>query len=69
MGVADNVFLALIFVGALSAVAGWFPGVYLVLVGFGGHLAGHLVIGVVGYREVMSRPWPRAVPLEDDDDW
>ena len=26
-------------------------------------------IGVVSYRRVMSRPWPRVAPLPDDDDW
>jgi hypothetical protein len=69
IGVADNVFTLLMVVGAVSALAGWFPGIYLVLAGFGGHLAGHLLVGVAGYRDVMSRPWPQVSPLDDDDDW
>jgi len=67
--VADSLFTLLIVVGALAAIAGWFPGIYLALAGFFGHLAGHLIVGRVGYREVMRRPWPEVHPLDDDDDW
>jgi hypothetical protein len=28
-----------------------------------------LAIGAWSYRRVMSRPWPKVPPIEDDDDW
>jgi hypothetical protein len=32
--------------------------------------AGHLAVGILGYRETMSRPWPKVPPIKnDDDDW
>lgn len=68
-GLADSIFTLLIVVGALAAIGGWLSGIYLALAGFGGHLMGHLIVGVVGYRDVMRRPWPKVPPLDDDDDW
>jgi hypothetical protein len=69
VGAADSLFTLLILVGALAAIAGWLPGIYLALAGFFGYLADHLIVGVAGYREVMRRPWPKVRPLDDDDDW
>ena len=45
-------------------------GVLLILVGVVGMFATRLVVGVVGYRQTMRRPWPKVPPVEDeDDDW
>jgi hypothetical protein len=45
-------------------------GAYLMLGGFFTHFFVELTIGVRAYRDVMSRPWPKVVPLsDDDDDW
>jgi hypothetical protein len=67
--VGDVLFTAALGTGAFAAVLGWTPGVVLLLAGFAGHLAGHVALGVAGYRRVMRRPWPPVRPLADDDDW
>ena len=33
-----------------------------------GRIATDLVVGLIGYRNAMRRPWPRVEPLVDDDD-
>ena len=55
--------------GALTAVAGWRPGVVIMLAGFVGTLAAHLLVGISGYRRAMRRPWPDVRPLVDEDEW
>jgi len=59
----------LLFAGLGSAIVGWEPGVFVALAAFGGLLGGHLLVGLAGYRRVMSRPWPRVEPISRDDDW
>lgn len=60
---------ALLVIGAVLAAANSRLGALALLVAFVGILATHLVVGVWGYRRVMSRPWPAVAPLTDDDDW
>lgn len=55
--------------GVYAAAFGHRFGAYLLLSGFALTLVIHLALGVVGYREVMNRPWPQVPPLEDDDEW
>jgi hypothetical protein len=62
-------FHGLFLVGAFAAVVGWEPGVVVMLAGFVGLLGAHLAAGIAAYRRIMSRPWPRVPPLEDDDEW
>jgi hypothetical protein len=57
-----------LYAGAFSAIF-WAPGIFVALGAVGGLLIGHLIVGVVAYRRVMSRPWPKVKPLEDDEDW
>ena len=35
---------------------------------FSSSISTHLLVGVVGYRRVMTREWPKVRPL-DDDEW
>lgn len=69
-GLAETLWTVLLLVGAVSAVF-WQPGLWLMLAGFVGLVAGHLAIGVAGYRSVMRRSWPSVEPIDpdDDDDW
>jgi high-affinity Fe2+/Pb2+ permease len=62
------VWTAFLFVGGFGAALGWRPGVFLMLAGLIGFVAGHLVMGVTEYHRIMSRPWPKVRPLDDDDD-
>jgi hypothetical protein len=52
----------------VAAVAGSRVGAYLMLGALGGTISVHLVVGVIGYRRAMARPWPRVSPLDDEDD-
>ena len=55
--------------GGLAAGLGWRAGIVVLLLGFVGTIAVHLLMGIVDYRRVMSRPWPKVAPLEDEDEW
>ncbi|HET9243168.1 MAG TPA: hypothetical protein VFN99_06970 [Gaiella sp.] len=70
MSVVGVAVAALLVVGLFSAPF-WRPGLWFVLAAAAVLLAGHLARGVVGYRSVMRRPWPKVEPLDrdDDDDW
>jgi hypothetical protein len=58
------------YAGVIIALTGRRSGIFLVLGAVGVQMALHLVVGVVGYRQVMNRPWPSVPPLDDDDeDW
>lgn len=63
--------MLLLFGGGWAAAVGWRPaGAYVMLAGFLGEVATHLLIGVTEYRRIMGRPWPEVHPLQDDpDDW
>ena len=52
----------------LAAVWDWRPGAVLMLTGLVALLLGHLAVGLQGYRRVMSRPWPRVPPLDDEEE-
>jgi hypothetical protein len=60
---------ALLLIGGLAAVSDWKPGAYLMIAGLAVIVLTHLIVGTLGYLEVMSRPWPLVRPLDDDDDW
>jgi hypothetical protein len=55
--------------GVYGGLLGWRAGAFLMLTGVIGSISCHLVIGIVAYRNVMMRPWPKVVPLDDDEDW
>lgn len=55
-------------VGAFAAVMGHRWGAYVLLANLVVQIGFHLMVGVRAYREVMSRPWPKVTPL-DDDEW
>jgi hypothetical protein len=46
----------------------WTPGIFLALGAVVALFAIQLGAAIVGYRHIMSRPWPQVPPLEDDDD-
>lgn len=60
---------ALLGIGGLGAVWDWRPGAYVMIAALAITVLAHVVVGVLGYLDVMSRPWPRVQPLTDDDDW
>jgi hypothetical protein len=43
------------------------PGVFLLLAGVSARIGSHLLLGILGYRQTMRRPWPRVRPLAEDD--
>ena len=55
-------------VGGIAAVAGHRWGAYVLIANLVVQIASHLIVGRSAYREVMTRPWPKVAPL-DDDDW
>jgi hypothetical protein len=55
-------------VGGLAAVAGQRWGAYLLIANLAVQIGSHLLVGGWAYRDVMTRPWPKVAPL-DDDDW
>ena len=67
-GLGRSLFLLLIVIGAYAAAFGQRAGAYLMLAGLLGSIATHLLVGVVGYRQVMRRDWPNVAPLDDWDD-
>ena len=60
--------LSVLLIGGACVAVLWTPGIYLALGALTVYFALNLVVGVVGYRRLMSRPWPQVPPLEDDDD-
>jgi hypothetical protein len=61
-------FVALL-LGALAAlVFEWRVGALVAVISLVASLMLHVVNGVIEYRRVMKRPWPRVAPLDDDDD-
>lgn len=68
LAVAENLFFLLL-VGGMYAALLWRPAAYVMLAGLSGRLLNHLAQGIVRYRMVMARPWPKVTPLDDDDDW
>jgi hypothetical protein len=55
-------------VGGLAGVAGHRWGAYVLVANLVVQIGFHLIVGGWAYRDVMTRPWPEVVPL-DDDDW
>jgi len=55
-------------VGVLAALAGHRWGAYVLVANLVVQIGSHLIVGAWAYREVMTRPWPKVAPL-DDDDW
>ncbi len=62
------VLLAAMMVGMYGGLLGWRGGAYLMLAWFVLTWAWHLVTGVVAYRRVMRRAWPRVEPIPFDED-
>jgi hypothetical protein len=60
---------ALLLIGGLAAVTDSKPGAYLMITGLAMIVLTHLVVGTLGYLDVMSRPWPRVQPLDNEDEW
>ena len=60
--------LSVLLIGGACVSVLWTPGIYLALGALTVYFALNLVVGIVGYRRLMSRPWPQVPPLEDDDD-
>lgn len=58
---------AVMLVGIYGALMNWRIGAYLAVAGVFGMIAGHVVIGLIAYRRVMARPWPKVPPLSNDD--
>jgi len=55
-------------VGGFAAVASHRWGAYVLIANLVVQIGSHLMVGAWAYREVMTRPWPKVAPL-DDDDW
>jgi hypothetical protein len=64
----DVVWTAVIVVGAITSLFARVPAAVVMLTGLLGSIATHLLVGVVGYRRVMAREWPKVEPI-DDDEW
>ena len=56
-------------VGGYAAALGWHDGVFLMLAWALITFGWHLVLGLLSYRAVMTRPWPQVAALADDDPW
>jgi hypothetical protein len=63
------VWVLLLIVGAYGAVLGWRGGAFVMLAAVCGNVGGHLLIGITEYRRIMRRSWPKALPLDDEDEW
>jgi len=50
--------LSMLRIGGACVSVLWTPGIYLALGALTVYFALHIVAGIVGYRHVMSRPWP-----------
>jgi hypothetical protein len=55
-------------VGGMAALTGHRWGAYVLVANLVVQIGFHLIIGRWAYRDVMTRPWPKVAPL-DDDDW
>jgi hypothetical protein len=65
----DFPLFAALLLGALAAlVFEWRVGALVAVISLVASLMLHVVNGVIEYRRVMKRPWPRVAPLDDDDD-
>lgn len=54
-------------VAGLAAVAGHRWGASLLIANLVAQIGSHLVVGGWACREVMTRPWPKVAPLNDED--
>jgi hypothetical protein len=60
----------LILIGVLIALLGATWGIVLTPAGVFAYFLLNIAVGIVGYRGVIRRPWPKVPPIEgDDDDW
>ena len=55
------------FVGGLAAVAGHRWGAYVLTANLVVQIGSHLIVGAWAYRDVMTRPWPKVAPVNDQD--
>jgi hypothetical protein len=54
--------------GIYSGLLGWRPGAFVAVAGLSGTVLFHLAGGLIEYRRVMRRPWPKVQPLDDEDE-
>jgi hypothetical protein len=54
-------------VGGFAALAGQRWGAYVLVANLVLQVGFHLLVGGWAYRDVMTRPWPKVAPLNDDD--
>jgi hypothetical protein len=59
----------LMLAGIYTSILGHRLGAWVFILGVIGHLALDLTVALVGYSDVMKRPWPKVAPLDDEDDW
>ncbi len=60
--------MLMMMVGFFTSALRWKPGAYLLIAAATGQITAHLVVGLTEYRRVMSRPWPKVRPVDDEDD-
>jgi len=65
---ATPVFTLVIVIGGLTAVLQGVVGAYIAAAGLFGLIATRVALGVIEYRHVMARPWPKVAPLSDWDE-
>jgi hypothetical protein len=53
-------------VGGFAGLTGPRWGAYLLVVNLTVQIGFHLILGAWAYRDVMTRPWPKVAPLDDD---
>lgn len=68
-GYGDLASRALVVSGAFATVFVGRAGAAVMLAGLLAALMIHLAIGVIAYRRVMAREWPKVAPLDEDDEW
>jgi hypothetical protein len=63
-----GIFTGLILVGVLIALLGATWGIVLTLAGLFAYFLLNIAVGIIGYRGLIRRSWPKVPPIEDDDD-
>jgi hypothetical protein len=58
--------LPALLVGGFGAALGHRWGAYVLIGNVMLQISARLIVGTAAYREVMARPWPEVVPLDDD---
>jgi hypothetical protein len=69
LSLAYSLPMLLLIGGSYAALLGFRTGAFVAIAGLVTHLVAHMTLGILSYRQVMSRPWPQVAPQEDDDEW